>query len=85
MSLDRKTGIFVPPEAAKEDQSEFLTGEPLADRKPGDIDFYIVRENTEGEYSNAGGRMFEGSEREMALQETIMTRHGVDRVLKFAF
>ncbi|MEK7737418.1 MAG: tartrate dehydrogenase [Pseudomonadota bacterium] len=58
---------------------------PLADRKPGDIDFYIVRENTEGEYSNAGGRMFEGSEREMALQETIMTRHGVDRVLKFAF
>jgi len=58
---------------------------PLADRKPGDIDFYIVRENTEGEYSNAGGRMFEGTEREMALQETIMTRHGVDRVLKFAF
>ena len=58
---------------------------PLAGRKPGDIDFYIVRENTEGEYSNAGGRMFEGTEREMVLQETIMTRHGVDRVLKFAF
>ncbi len=58
---------------------------PLAGRVPGDIDMMIVRENTEGEYSNAGGRMFEGTAREMALQETVMTRHGVDRVLKFAF
>ncbi len=58
---------------------------PLAGRLPGDIDMMIVRENTEGEYSNAGGRMFEGTAREMALQETVMTRHGVDRVLKFAF
>ncbi len=58
---------------------------PLAGRGPGDIDMMIVRENTEGEYSNAGGRMFEGTAREMALQETVMTRHGVDRVLKFAF
>ncbi len=58
---------------------------PLADRKPGDIDFWVVRENTEGEYSNAGGRMFVGTDREFALQETIMTRHGVDRILKFAF
>ena len=58
---------------------------PLADRKPGDIDFWVVRENTEGEYSNAGGRMFAGTDREFALQETIMTRHGVDRILKFAF
>ena len=58
---------------------------PLAGRGPGDIDIMIVRENTEGEYSNAGGRMFEGTAREMALQETVMTRHGVDRVLKFAF
>jgi len=58
---------------------------PLAGRKPGDIDMLIVRENTEGEYSNAGGRLFEGTEREMAMQETVMTRHGVDRVLRFAF
>ena len=49
---------------------------PLADRKPGDIDFWVVRENTEGEYSNAGGRMFAGTDREFVLQETIMTRHG---------
>jgi len=58
---------------------------PLANRQPGDIDFLVVRENTEGEYSNAGGIMFEGTDREFALQETIMTRHGVDRILKFAF
>ncbi|MBB3190498.1 tartrate dehydrogenase [Halomonas cerina] len=58
---------------------------PLADRKPGDIDFYVVRENTEGEYSSVGGRMFEGTEREVVIQETVMTRHGVDRVLKFAY
>ena len=58
---------------------------PLAGRKPGDIDFYVVRENTEGEYSAVGGRMFEGTEREIVMQETVMTRHGVDRVLRFAF
>ncbi len=58
---------------------------PLAGRKPGDIDFWVVRENTEGEYSNAGGRMFPGTEREFAVQESIFTRHGTDRVLKFAF
>jgi tartrate dehydrogenase/decarboxylase / D-malate dehydrogenase len=58
---------------------------PLAGRKPGDIDFYIVRENTEGEYSSVGGRMFEGTEREFVLQEAVFTRQGVDRVLKFAF
>ncbi len=58
---------------------------PLADRKPGDIDFYVVRENTEGEYSSVGGKMFEGTEREVVIQETVMTRHGTDRVLKFAF
>ena len=52
---------------------------------PGEIDMYIVRENTEGEYSAVGGRMFEGTSREMVMQETIMTRVGVDRVLKFAF
>jgi tartrate dehydrogenase/decarboxylase / D-malate dehydrogenase len=58
---------------------------PLANRKPGDIDFWVVRENTEGEYSSVGGRMFAGTEREFAVQETFMTRIGVDRVLKFAF
>ena len=58
---------------------------PLAGRKEGDIDFYVVRENTEGEYSNTGGRMFEGTEREMAIQESIFTRTGTDRVLKYAY
>ena len=58
---------------------------PLADRKPGDIDFIVVRENTEGEYSSIGGRAFEGTEREMAVQQSTFTRKGVDRILKFAF
>ncbi len=63
---------------------------PLVDRQgrplqPGDIDMLIVRENTEGEYSSVGGRMYEGSEREIVMQQTIMSRVGVDRVLKFAF
>ncbi len=58
---------------------------PLADRQPGDIDFYVVRENTEGEYSSIGGRMFEGTEREVVIQETVMSRIGIDRVLKYAF
>lgn len=58
---------------------------PLANKKPGDIDFWIVRENTEGEYSSIGGKIFAGTERETVMQETIMTRVGVDRVLKYAF
>ncbi len=58
---------------------------PLAGRVPGDIDFVVVRENTEGEYSSVGGRMFAGTERETVLQETIMTRVGVDRILRYAF
>ena len=58
---------------------------PLANRKVGDIDFYVVRENTEGEYSSVGGRMFAGTEREFVLQESIFTRIGVDRVLKYAY
>ncbi|NMM37486.1 MAG: tartrate dehydrogenase [Glaciimonas sp.] len=58
---------------------------PLAGRKPGDIDFYVVRENTEGEYSSIGGRMFEGTEREFVLQEAVFTRKGVDRILQYAF
>lgn len=58
---------------------------PLANRKPGDIDFIVVRENTEGEYSSVGGRVFEGTEREFVLQESVFTRRGVDRILKYAF
>ena len=58
---------------------------PLAARKPGDIDFFVVRENTEGEYSSIGGRMFPGTEREFVVQETVMTRIGVDRILRYAF
>ena len=58
---------------------------PLANRKAGDIDFVVVRENTEGEYSSVGGRMFEGTEREVVFQEAVFTRKGVDRILEFAF
>ncbi|MDF2997685.1 MAG: tartrate dehydrogenase [Xanthobacteraceae bacterium] len=58
---------------------------PLAGKVPGDIDFYVVRENTEGEYSAIGGRMFNGTEREIVMQETVLTRYGVDRILRFAF
>lgn len=54
-------------------------------REPGEIDMYIVRENTEGEYSSIGGRMYAGTPREIVMQETVMSRVGVDRVLKFAF
>ena len=54
-------------------------------RLPGEIDMYIVRENTEGEYSSIGGRMYPGTDREIVMQETVMSRFGVDRILKFAF
>ncbi|MBU2668154.1 tartrate dehydrogenase [Actinoplanes bogorensis] len=57
---------------------------PLAGRQAGDIDFIVVRENTEGEYSSIGGRMFEGTERELVVQQTVMTRVGVDRVQAYA-
>jgi tartrate dehydrogenase/decarboxylase / D-malate dehydrogenase len=62
-----------------------LVGRDGRPRKPGEIDMLIVRENTEGEYSSIGGRMYEGTEREIVVQETVMSRIGVDRVLKFAF
>lgn len=58
---------------------------PLANKKPGDIDFFVVRENTEGEYSSVGGRSFEGTDREFATQQSIFSRHGTDRILKYAF
>jgi tartrate dehydrogenase/decarboxylase/D-malate dehydrogenase len=58
---------------------------PLAGRTPGEIDFFVVRENTEGEYTNLGGRIFEGTEREIVIQESVFSRHSTDRVMKFAF
>jgi tartrate dehydrogenase/decarboxylase/D-malate dehydrogenase len=58
---------------------------PLAGHRASAIDFCIVRENTEGEYSEIGGRLFQGTEREMAVQETVFTRRGVDRVMRYAF
>jgi tartrate dehydrogenase/decarboxylase/D-malate dehydrogenase len=58
---------------------------PLADKAPGSIDFMIVRENNEGEYSEIGGRLYAGTDDEMAVQENIFTRRGVDRILKYAF
>jgi len=58
---------------------------PLAGRTAGDIDMMIVRENTEGEYSSIGGRMFAGTDREIVVQETVMSRIGVDRILRYAF
>jgi len=58
---------------------------PLANRKPEDIDFYIVRENNEGEYSDVGGRLFEGTDQEMAVQEAVFTRRGVERIMRYAF
>ncbi len=57
----------------------------LANRRPGDFDFMVVRENSEGEYSEIGGRLFRGTDREQAVQEAVFTRVGVDRVMRFAF
>jgi len=58
---------------------------PLAGRTLGDIDFIVVRENTEGEYSSIGGRIYGGTERETVIQQNVFTRVGVDRILKYAF
>jgi len=58
---------------------------PLANRTAKDIDFVVIRENTEGEYSSIGGRIFAGTDQEMAIQETVFTRKGVDRVMRYAF
>ena len=58
---------------------------PLKKWQPGEIDFTIVRENNEGEYSNIGGRLYEGTPEEMAVQQTVFTRKGVERVLRYAF
>ncbi|MGQ0662993.1 MAG: tartrate dehydrogenase [Pseudomonadota bacterium] len=61
------------------------TESPLKGRGPADIDFVVVRENTEGEYSEIGGRLYKGTEHELAVQESVFTRRGVDRVLRHAF
>jgi tartrate dehydrogenase/decarboxylase/D-malate dehydrogenase len=58
---------------------------PLAGKKAGDIDFYVVRENVEGEYSSIGGIQYEGTEHELVVQQSVFTRRGTDRVLKYAF
>ena len=58
---------------------------PLAGRQPGDIDYVVVRENTEGEYTALGGVMYAGTEREIVIQEAVFSRLGTDRVLKYAF
>ncbi len=58
---------------------------PLAGRQPGDIDFMIVRENNEGEYSEIGGRLYEGTDQELAVQQAIFTRQGTDRIMRYAF
>ena len=57
---------------------------PLADKKPGDVDFWVVRENTEGEYSKIGGRMGAGDD-EAVIQTAVFTRKGTDRILRYAF
>lgn len=58
---------------------------PLANREPGDIDFLVIRENNEGEYSNMGGRLYQGTEQEVVVQNTVFTRTGVSRVIRYAF
>ncbi|MGE5641172.1 MAG: isocitrate/isopropylmalate dehydrogenase family protein, partial [Clostridia bacterium] len=58
---------------------------PLAGRKPGDIDYYVIRENTEGEYGNVGGRQYEGTDREICTQLATFSRKGTDRIMKYAF
>ena len=58
---------------------------PLVGRKPGDIDFWIVRENNEGEYSTIGGRLYEGTEQELTMQQSVFTRKGCERIMRYAF
>jgi tartrate dehydrogenase/decarboxylase/D-malate dehydrogenase len=58
---------------------------PLANRVPGDIDFFVVRENTEGEYSSVGGKSFDDTDREFVTQSAVFSRKGTDRILKYAF
>ena len=57
----------------------------LRDKGAGDIDFLCVRENTEGEYAGAGGRVHVGSPHEVAIQSIVFTRHAVERIMRYAF
>ncbi len=61
------------------------TRSPLANKRPGEIDFVVVRENTEGEYSQVGGHVYQGMEQEVAVQTAVFTRHGTGRIIRFAF
>ncbi|MEW6666314.1 MAG: tartrate dehydrogenase [Thermodesulfobacteriota bacterium] len=58
---------------------------PLRDRRPEEIDFYVVRENNEGEYTSVGGAVYAGTEQETVIQQSVFTRKGVERVMRFAF
>jgi tartrate dehydrogenase/decarboxylase/D-malate dehydrogenase len=58
---------------------------PLAGKQPGEIDFVVVRENTEGEYAQVGGVLYSGGPHEVAVQSAIFTRHGTERIIRFAF
>ena len=58
---------------------------PLAGREPGEIDMLIVRENVEGEYSAIGGRQYEGTAQEMAVQQSIFTKKGIEQIMRYAF
>jgi 3-isopropylmalate dehydrogenase len=58
---------------------------PLKDKTPKDIDFVVVRENNEGLYTGSGGFVFKGTPHEVAIQESVNTRRGVDRCLRYAF
>jgi tartrate dehydrogenase/decarboxylase/D-malate dehydrogenase len=58
---------------------------PLAGRKPGDIDYMVIRENTEGEYGGVGGRVYENTPNEIVMQQAIFSRRGTDRIMKYAF
>lgn len=58
---------------------------PLADRTREELDFIVIRENNEGEYSSIGGRMYEGTDQDMAIQNSVFTRQGVEKVLRYAY
>src|ERR1700712_216518 len=85
-------GLLIPPPPVSDQYAnvrpcKLLRGArtPLAGRTEADIDFYVVRENTEGEYSSLGGRLFEGTDREFVTQQSVFSRHGTDRILRYAF
>ena len=62
-----------------------LEGIPSPLKNPGNVDFYIVRENNEGEYSSIGGKLYEGTDQELVVQESIFTKKGVDRIMNYAY